>query len=288
MAPVTVGEILACPERLGIGQSLPVGGQGRPVNRVALYAGTAAAETAALSPGRILIFPRDGAKRVLRLDGEGPLSRSRVGNLACVAFSEATFLPGPVRRCLRLSDTPAFTSRYPPELLQSRLVGLLREFGERIVMVHGVLVDLGGCGLLLIGESGIGKTAYGLEIVARGQRFVADDAVVLQRKGDLLFGRPHPRTKNRIALREGGILPAERLLGAGAVLDETRVTAVVRLFRQGGDGEASKEAGETPAYAVLGLALPCERLAASADPVRRAEQVTELLCRWRSLRPRFA
>lgn len=288
MAPVTVGELLACRERLGICQSMPVGGQHRPVNRVTVSAGEAAVADAALSPGRITIFPRDGAERVLARDDGAARCRSWSRNLSCVALSEMTFAPGPVRRCLRQAGIPAFTSRYPPELLHSRLVGLLRELEERIVMVHGVLVDLGGCGLLLIGESGVGKTTYGLEMVARGQRWVADDAVVLQRKGELLFGRPHPRTKNRIALRGRGILAADRLLGAGAVIPESRVAAVVRLGRETVDGESPAGAGAIPAYTVLGLSLPCESLAASADPVRRAEQVAELLRRWRPSGPRSA
>ena len=114
-------------------------------------------------------------------------------------------------------------------------------------MVHGVLVRLSGQGVLMTGDSGIGKTECGLELVNRGSKWIADDAVILERRGDLLYGRGHRRTRRLIAVRGRGILDVHELLGTGAIREETRVDVIIRFVRQtdrkwtdgAGDGEDS-------------------------------------------------
>lgn len=283
MAAVSLGAILDRRERLSIGRGAAAGGRSRPVRHVALYAGVAAVAPAPPRLGTLLILPGEEAGRFFAGGSAAPLARWRSA-LSCLVLAEAAGIPGAYRRALRQEGIPAFASAYPAELLQSRLVGILRELSDGIVMVHGVLVDLAGCGLLLVGESGIGKTSYGLEMARRGHRWVADDAVVLQRRGGCLFGRSHPRTRGRIATRDGGIVPVHSLLGAGAMLAETKVTAVVRLERGAGAGEPPGGGDSGPAFEVLGLSLPSLRVTASADPARRACQATELIRRW-ALRP---
>ena len=187
MAAVSLEAILDRRERLSIGCDAAAGGRSRPVRQVVLYAGAAAGEPAPPRRGTILILPGGEAGRFFAGGSAAPLSRWRSA-LSCMVLADAAGLSGAYRRALRQAGIPAFASAYPAELLQSRLVGILRELSAGIVMVHGVLVDLAGCGLLLVGESGIGKTSLGLEMARRGHRWVADDAVVLQRRGECLFG----------------------------------------------------------------------------------------------------
>lgn len=279
MAAVSLGAILERRERLAIGCGAAAGGRSRPVRHVALYAGAAAGAPAPPRRGTLLIIPGEEVVRFFAGGSAAPLSRWRSA-LSCLVFADAAGLPGAYRRAVRQTEIPAFASAYPAELLQSRLVGILRELSAGIVMVHGVLVDLAGCGLLLVGESGVGKTSYGLEMARRGHCWVADDAVLLQRRGESLFGRSHPRTRGRIATRDRGIVPVHSLLGAGAMLAETKVAGVVRLERGAGAGESPAGVDGGPAFAVLGLSLPSLRVTASTDPVRRARLATELIRRW--------
>jgi HPr kinase/phosphorylase len=169
---------------------------------------------------------------------------------------------------------PVLASRCDHSLIHSRLIGLLREMRERRVMVHGVLVRVLGRGVLLMGESGIGKTASGLSLMHSGNRWVADDAVVLEGRGDVLYGRGHQRTRDWIAVRGRGILRAEELLGAESLLGETPVDVIIRLIRAAGTDE---EAGKNLFRKFAGVSIPCRDFVVDADPGRTADRLLHCL-----------
>jgi HPr kinase/phosphorylase len=160
-----------------------------------------------------------------------------------------------------------FATHYDHSLIHSRPAGSLRETGERRVMVHGVLVRVSGRGVLLMGESGIGKTGSGLSLMHSDNRWVADDAVVLEGKGDALYGRGHERTRDWIAVRGRGILRAEELLGGERLLGQTRVDVIIRLIRASGTDE---DAGRDLFREFAGVSIPCRDLVVDVDPRRTA------------------
>jgi serine kinase of HPr protein (carbohydrate metabolism regulator) len=88
-----------------------------------------------------------------------------------------------------------------------------------------------GVGVLMTGDSGIGKTDCGLDLVARGGLWIADDVVVLEARRGALYGRGHERTKGLIAIRGRGILEARSLLGTRALCDQTQVHVVIQFVR---------------------------------------------------------
>jgi len=171
------------------------------------------------------------------------------------------------------TGTPGFASEFDEWLLQSRLTGLLREIGQRRVMVHGSLILLAGRGVLLTGESGIGKTAAALAAMHSDNRWVADDAVVLQARGNFLYGRGHIRTRDWVAVRGRGILRSAELLGADRLLvGEARVDLVVRLIRSQ-SSEESAAAHSCRSYA--GISIPCRELVADAAPLQMADRLMD-------------
>lgn len=95
--------------------------------------------------------------------------------------------------------------------------------------VHGVLVEIAGSGVLLVGPSGVGKSECALELVARGERLVADDAVELEREGDQLVGRAVPAIAGHIEIRGLGILSVAELYGADALAEEACLGLVCRV-----------------------------------------------------------
>ena len=232
MTPVNVKEVMACRERLGITHLWDLPGVSGSISRVCIRPREEGIRTP--FPRTVMIFPpissdgRISAADVRRLS---PLSRR---NISCAAFSEAGELPDDIRRFSETQRIPVFTSCYDASLLKSRLIGLLREKGGRQIMLHGVLIQLSGQGILITGDSGIGKTACSLELVNRGGCWIADDAVILEGRGDLLYGRGHHRTRKWIAVRGRGILDARDLLGAEAVREETRVDVIIRFVRDSG------------------------------------------------------
>lgn len=154
--------------------------------------------------------------------------------------------------------------------------GAPRSAAQR-VMVHGVLVAASGIGVLITGDSGVGKTACGLEVVARGGFWIADDAVVLEERGGLLYGRGHERTRDMIAVRGRGILDARSLLGASALCGETQVHAVMQFVRHAGrpGTEPGGEGGSTTV--IEGVPLICRRAAAGASPREMADDLLRLV-----------
>ncbi len=278
MMPVTLGELLACGTRLGITHALEGPGVFHSVRRVHISPRQADAGTLEpLLPQTIMIVP-PGAPR-----GGGDAGRSwclppvSCRNIACVALSEMQHMPEDFLRFSEATGMSVFASRYDASLLHSRLVGLIREKSERVVTVHGVLVEVSGVGVLITGASGIGKTACGLDLIARGGRWIADDAVVLEGRGDLLYGRGHERTRPFIAVRGRGLLRADLLLGAEALREETRVGVNIRLVGDAGEGRVIAGGPRRSVCEIVGVALPCRCIAERGGPSRMAGQVAEVV-----------
>ena len=103
--------------------------------------------------------------------------------------------------------------------------------------VHASLVDVYGCGLLITGRSGIGKSETALDLIDRGHRLVADDVVEIKRMGDVLVGVSPDLTRFHMELRGLGVLNIKDLYGVSAMRLSKRVELVIQLERW----EAGKE-----------------------------------------------
>lgn len=152
-----------------------------------------------------------------------------------------------------------------------------REKVGRRIVVHGVLVQVSGIGVLMMGDSGIGKTDCGLDLVARGGLWIADDVVVLEARSGSLSGRGHERTKGLIAIRGRGILEARSLLGKGALCDQTQVHLIiqfVRYFRREGVDPGNERRSFLE---IAGIPLPCRRVAIDGGSRWMADEVIGLV-----------
>jgi serine kinase of HPr protein (carbohydrate metabolism regulator) len=275
MRPVAVKEILTYGERLGITEIVEPPGAHGSVRHLLRYAGGKSGHGMTPSPHSMLILPQTAADGAYENGWIGSVPPSLFRNISCLALP-AQRMTVCLRQFSERTETPIFSSCYNDSLLHSRLIGLLRERGERQITVHGVLVRVLGLGVLLLGESGIGKTSCGLALIGKGSGWVADDAVVLEGRGDAVYGRGHQRTAGRIAVRGRGILRAADVLGPGRRLQETRVDVLIRLVR-GTDRNAVQE-GMT-FQEMVGVTLRCRDVAADADPRRMAERVTDYVRR---------
>lgn len=114
--------------------------------------------------------------------------------------------------------------------LTARLVHFLnRELAPRITR-HGVLVEVYGEGCLIIGDSGVGKSETAMELIKRGHRLVADDAVEIRRTAvSTLIGQSPENIRHFIELRGVGIINARQLFGMGAVKTQEKIDLVINL-----------------------------------------------------------
>lgn len=150
--------------------------------------------------------------------------------IPCIVFCRSLEPFPQMMEIAKKYSVPIFgTSDGASELYSEATKWLNTELAERITM-HGVLVDVNGVGLLIIGESGIGKSEAALELIKRGHRLVADDAVEIRRiSHKVLMGSCPELIRYLIELRGIGILDVHELFGAGSVKANQNIDIVIKL-----------------------------------------------------------
>ena len=129
------------------------------------------------------------------------------------------------------------------------------------ISVHGVLVDVYGEGLLITGESGIGKSEAALELVKRGHRLITDDVVELRKvSDDTIIGSAPDITKHFIELRGIGIVDIKALYGVSSVKDTQSIDMVIRLEEWDKDKEYDRLGLEEEYTEYLGNKIVCHNL----------------------------
>ena len=138
---------------------------------------------------------------------------------------DAYLVEAATKRKIPILSTKQTTSAFMAETIRWLNVQL-----APCISVHGVLVDVFGEGLLITGESGIGKSEAALELVKRGHRLVTDDVVEIRRVSEeTLIGSAPDITKHFIELRGIGIIDIKALYGASSVKDTQSIDLVIRL-----------------------------------------------------------
>lgn len=137
------------------------------------------------------------------------------------------------------------------------LIAALRNYLAPRITRHGVLVEVYGEGVLLLGESGVGKSETAIELVKRGHRLIADDAVELRRVSNRsIVGTSPENIRHFIELRGVGIINVARVFGVGAVKVSEKVDLVVELEPWDKTKNYSRTGLETETTDILGVAVP--------------------------------
>ena len=127
-------------------------------------------------------------------------------------------------------ETPLIVSKDATTSLMSRLTTFLEHELAKTTSLHGVLVDVYGVGVLITGDSGIGKSETALELVKRGHRLVADDNVEIREiTKDELIGTPPKLIEHLLEIRGLGIINVMTLFGAGSILTQKQIRLNINL-----------------------------------------------------------
>jgi len=122
---------------------------------------------------------------------------------------------------------------------------------------HGVLLDVYGEGVFIMGDSGIGKSETAIELIKRGHRLVADDAVEIRRIGDTLIGSAPELIRDYLEVRGVGVIDIQKLFGMGAVQESTQIDLVIR-FEEWKDGYVYDRLGLDEDYMqIMDVSIPC-------------------------------
>ena len=241
-----------------------------------------------LQPGRILVFGESEVRYLESLDVANRL------NVLAAAFSHdipCVLITGgwePPLELLAASDryhVPLLRTGVSTPVSIAKIEYLLDdELAERQV-IHGVLMDMLGLGVLITGESGIGKSECALDLVVRGHRLVADDTVEIRRRGETtLIGTCPDLTRHHMEIRGLGLINVRDLFGVAAIRNAKRVELVVQLERWDPDRDYERLGLDELRYEILGLKVPLIRMPVA--PGRSLGVLVEVAARNQLLRTR--
>ena len=228
-----------------------------------------------LHPERVQVFGNTEVSylRTLSLEQQqAVLQKVFESNLSCVVVTKGLEVPVPLvegcqRTGLALMRTPLVSSAFISQV-QSFLEETLTASGS----LHGVLVDVFGVGVLLLGKSGIGKSEIALDLVMRGHRLVADDIVNLIRRGGDVYGHGNEMIQHHMEIRGLGILNIKDLFGVASVRDRKKIELVIELVEWNSGAEYDRLGLEQESMNILGAELPH-----AVVPVRPGRNMTTIV-----------
>ena len=156
---------------------------------------------------------------------------------------------------------PVFQTKQSTSVFMAELIRWMNVRLAPCISIHGVLVDVYGEGVLITGESGIGKSEAALELIKRGHRLVSDDVVEIRKVSEeTLVGSAPDITKHFIELRGIGIIDVKTLFGVSSVRDTQNIDVVIQLEEWDKDKEYDRLGLEEEYTEYLGNRVVCHRI----------------------------
>jgi HPr kinase/phosphorylase len=285
---ITTGE-LASDERLGVRLKRVAGESGlsRPIRhpRIQKSGLALAGHYYGVVPTRVQILGGTELSYLDKMDSQqrGDAARAYFAlGLSCVVLTRDEPHKSLVAAA-EATSTPLFVSDNRSSRTINSVHALLDERLAPMTKLHGVLVDVFGIGVLLLGKSGIGKSECALELVLRGHRLVADDIVRCDwRPPGMVFGAPEELLKHHIEIRGLGVLNIAAMFGVTSVNERKRIDLVVRLL-DWADGEPFDRLGVDDRYHHI-LGTPLRELVVPVRPGRDMGTILEIAARNELLR----
>jgi HPr kinase/phosphorylase len=241
-----------------------------------------------LKPGRVLIFGESEIRYLESLEASARVNSLRLAltlDFPCVLITGGFTPPAEVvmeaeRAALPLLKTPVAT----PTAI-AKLTSILEDSLAEHTVIHAVLMDILGLGVLITGESGIGKSECALDLIVRGHRLVADDTVDIRRRAEsILIGTCPELTRHHMELRGLGLINVMDLFGIASTRSSKRVELVVQLERWDPTREYERLGLDEEFFEILALRVPLIRMPVA--PGRSVAILVEVAARNQLLRSR--
>ncbi|MBP2655507.1 MAG: Hpr(Ser) kinase/phosphatase [Firmicutes bacterium] len=214
-----------------------------------------------LMPQRIQIYGQTELGLLQELDIRGMqinLGQVLVSEVPCAIFTRGLQVPNEVLELANERNIPVLSTTRSTTQLFYLLIRYLTNKLAPSTLIHAVLVDIYGVGVLITGESGIGKSETALELIKNGHLLVADDAVEVRRiDEDSIRGSAPENIRHLLEVRGLGIMDVTQLFGTGAVRDEKDIQLIVNL-EEWQDGKMYDRLGidPPPTREILGISVP--------------------------------
>ncbi|MEO7133520.1 MAG: HPr(Ser) kinase/phosphatase [Vicinamibacterales bacterium] len=241
-----------------------------------------------LQPGRILLF---GESEVRFLESLEPAARRQAlakcftAELPCLLLTGGADIAPEILLEGERAGVPILRTSVPTAAAIGKLTAVLEDRLAHRQIIHGVLIDILGLGVLIVGDSGIGKSECALDLVVRGHRLVADDTVEVRRRSEsIVIGACPEMTRHHMEVRGLGLINIRDLFGVAATRTSKRIELVVQLDRWDEGREYDRLGLDEAAYELLGLKVPLIRMPVA--PGRNLAILVEVAARNQLLRMR--
>ena len=241
-----------------------------------------------LQAGRILLF---GDSEVRFLESLEPGARRQAlakcfnADLPCLLLSGGADVAPEVLLEGDRAGVPILRTPVPTAAAIGKLTAVLEDRLAHREIIHGVLIDILGLGVLIAGDSGIGKSECALDLVVRGHRLVADDTVEVRRRSEsIVIGACPELTRHHMEIRGLGVINIQDLFGIAATRTSKRIELVVQLERWEAHRDYDRLGLDDERYRILDLPLPLIRMPVA--PGRNLAILVEIAARNQLLRGR--
>ncbi len=198
--------------------------------------------------------------------------------LPAIIVTRALEPPGFLLELCARKNIPLFKSTLTSSVFIERITKFIEGRLAPTTTLHGVLVDLLGVGVLIIGKSGIGKSECALELVSRGYRLVSDDVVIVKRMPpSVLIGTSSDLIRYHMEIRGLGIVNIKDIYGITAIREKKQMDIVVELVKWEQESEYERLGFEDKMYSILGVDLPY--LMVPVSPGRSVATIVEVAAR---------
>jgi HPr kinase/phosphorylase len=241
-----------------------------------------------LRPGRVLIFGESEIRYLENLNSAArseTLGRALGIDFPCILITGGFSPPVEMTVEAERAGVPLLKTAVITPTAIAKLTSLLEDSLAERTVIHAVLMDILGLGVLIVGESGIGKSECALDLIVRGHRLVADDTVEIRRRSEtILIGTCPELTRHHMELRGLGLINVKDLFGIASTRSSKRVELVVHLERWDSSREYERLGLDDVYYEVLGLKVPLVRMPVA--PGRNIAILVEVAARNQLLRSR--
>ncbi len=233
-------------------------------------------DTSHLHSGRLQIL---GRSEINYLNGLPPEQLLRVIEKICeidlsaMVVTRGNPAPNVLREQCEKNSIPLFSTNLLTSTFINRVTRFLEDKLTATTQVHGVMVDVFGVGILIIGKSGIGKSEAALDLILRGHRLVADDLVEIKKKPPAtLSAMSSSLIKYHMEIRGLGILNIEDLFGVASIRDRKIIDILLELEEWNPKAEYDRLGLQEEFYSILDVKIPHLKI-----PVRPGRNVTALI-----------
>jgi HPr kinase/phosphorylase len=229
--------------------------------------------------GRVQIFGETEVRYLRAMakeDRRAVIERFLTLDIPMVAVTKGQAVPPDIVEMAERARIPLIRSTLKTGDFYRRLYSYLEERLAPTTQMHGSLADVYGVGLLFVGKSGIGKSECVLDLVERGHRLVADDMVMVSKRGnEILLGRSSELQRHHMEIRGVGIIDIRALFGIRAIRQQKRIEVVVQLEEWDDRGTYDRTGLDLQETEILGVQLPIVRV--PLNPGKNITVVSEVV-----------